>query len=132
MKNTSVMTIAGLGLVGLAACTDPASDGRAQALLAMPEPQYFAELEVARDLTNRCGRYSYDAKTAEAMGKERVKRGGAPKAALQRPGSIGLETDVKKRSLGAKYGGDYNAADPCDVLDKEIAAQTPLSVVVKG
>ena len=49
-------------------------------------------------------------------------------AALEVRGATDLEADIKRRSLTARYGGVY---DPCTILNGELAAQTPLSVLVK-
>lgn len=123
-------TIASLvGLALLAGCGAPdIDDPRARSLLALPGPQHYAERAVARELAGRCPSYTYDEELAEAMSRARIKAG--QPTSVQVRGATDLESDIKRRSLAARYGADYSALNPCAVLDGETARQTPLSVLV--
>ena len=111
----------------LAACSEPdLSDPRTRSLMAMPAPLHYAERRVAREMAGQCPGYTYDEKLAEAISRARLKAGA--QAALEVRGATDLEADIKRRSLTARYGGVY---DPCTILNGELAAQTPLSVLVK-
>lgn len=109
----------------LVACSSPnLGDPRAQALMAMPAPQHYAERRVARELAGQCSGWAYDEKLGEAMSAARAKS--RQQAALEVRGATDLEADIKRRSLSARYGG----YDACTILNGETAAQTPLSVMV--
>lgn len=119
------------GLVLLAACTSPRMDDpRAQQLLALAGPQHYAERTVAREMAGSCVRYAYDEELAESMSRARLRAGA--ETSVQVRGAADLETDVKRRTMAARYGASsYSALDPCQVLDSETAAQTPMSVLVR-
>ncbi|WP_370304033.1 hypothetical protein [Pseudooceanicola sp.] len=128
MRNLPLM-LAGLAL--LSACASPRlDDARAQQVLALPGPQHYAERIVARELAGRCVRYAYDEELADTMSRARVKAG--VETSVQVRGAADLEADIKRRTLAARYGATaYGAMDPCQVLDSETAAQTPMSVLVR-
>lgn len=114
--------------IAVSACTSSRiSDPRAQALLALPGPQHFAERRVARELADRCNSYVFDADLASDMNAARAD---SADAAVKLRGAIALETNIKRRSLGARYGGLYATLDPCVILGSELQANTPLSVMV--
>lgn len=118
-------------LAALAACGSAPSrisDSRAQALLSLPGPQHYATRAVAEDLTLRCPQYAYDAGLAAEMSAARATAKQPP--ASQMSGAIALETGLKRRSVAARFGTDYDTADACSVLSGELARQTPLSVLV--
>lgn len=121
-----------LATAALSACGGPSrvGDARAQALLAMPVPQYYAELAVARELLNACQAYVLDTKLAEDMNELRNSQGRGSVAAARQTGAIGLETQVKKRSIAARNGGSFETLDPCTTLDQENVDQTPMSVFI--
>lgn len=123
-----------LAAAALSACGGPSQigDARAQALLAMPVPQYYAELGVARELLNACQAYVLDTKLAEEMNELRNSQGRGSIAAQRQTGAIGLETQVKKRSIAASNGGSFETLDPCTALDQEYARQTPMSVFIRS
>jgi hypothetical protein len=109
----------------LAACsTSRIGDPRAQALLILPVAQHYAERVVARELADRCGDFVYDIDLADDMDSARADSANRPRAA------IGLEADIKRRSLAARYGRDIVTIDSCWILQREIEANTPLSVMV--
>lgn len=118
--------VALLALGALAACSSPnMGDPRAQALLAMPAPQHYAERQVARELAGQCLAYAYDEQLGDAMSEARLRSGG--QVYLQVKGATDVEADIKRRSLVAHYAGN----DACRILDGETAAQTPMSVMVR-
>lgn len=110
----------------LAACSSPTrvNDPRAKALLAMEGPVHYGERHAARSLAEQCDRYVYDADLARDMN---ALRSDSRDALTTMSGAIGLEGNVKFRSLVARYGQDASA---CDILDGETAARTPFSVMV--
>lgn len=120
----AVCVLAGL----LAACgSTRLGDPRAQRLLAMPGPQHYAERAVARELADRCRAFVYDADLADDL---TAARSDGIDAVSRLRGGVELEADIKRRSLGARYGGAYETLDPCMILRGELAANTPLSVMV--
>lgn len=127
MKKT-IAVMAALG--ALAACGPDLSDTRTQALLAMPSPQHYAERRVARELAARCNRYSYDENLSEALTEARVKAG--QPTSIQVRGALELEADIKRRSLGARYGGDWNSMDACAAIVGETNLGAPMSVLLRG
>jgi len=118
-------------LAGLAGCANEAqlTDPRALALVRMPGPQHYAERAVARELVGRCAAFTYDQQLAETMSRIRVKSG--LETEIQVRGAAELESDVKRRSLAAKYGGSWGGLDACAVLRGETASGTPLSSIVR-
>ncbi|MFK7752008.1 MAG: hypothetical protein AB8B51_05620 [Sedimentitalea sp.] len=122
--------VAGLGLAVLAGCGGSRlADQRAQAILALPGPQYFAELRVARDLADRCSAYVFDEKLAADMRETRAKSGA--QSETQIAGAVDLEVSIKRRSVAAANDGvDYEELNTCRVLNSEVARMTPLSVLV--
>lgn len=123
------LALAGVVLSLLAGCGADLSDPRTQALLQMPSQQHYAERRVARELAARCSRYDFDEALAEAMTDVRVKAG-QPTSIQVRDG-LELEADIKRRTLAARYGGDWSTLDACAALDGETALGSPLSVLVK-
>ncbi|MCB1343584.1 MAG: hypothetical protein KDK24_21460 [Pseudooceanicola sp.] len=115
-----------LAFGALAACDSPAiGDARAQALLALPAPQHYAERQVARELVGQCPAYAYDEQLGDALTDRRIRA--RQQVYAQVKGATDLEADVKRRSLAARYGSN----DACRILDGETAAGTPLSVMVR-
>lgn len=110
----------------LAACDSPAiGDARAQALLALPAPQHYAERQVARELAGQCPRYAYDEQLGDALTDRRIRA--RQQVYAQVKGATDIEADVKRRSLAARHGSN----EACQILDGETAAGTPLSVMVR-
>lgn len=118
--------VAVVALGGLTACSAPnLGDPRSAALLAMPAPQHYAERQVARELVGQCPSYAYDEQLADAMTDARLRA--RQQVLAQVRGAAELEADIKRRSLAARYSGQ----DACAVLAGEVAAQTPMSVMVR-
>ena len=125
---TKIGLVAALAL--LAGCSTPdLSDPRAQRLVSMDGPQHYAERRVARELAGRCQAYTYDEELAQAMSQARVKAG--QPTSIQLRGAVDLETDIRRRSLAARYGANWSELDPCAVLDTETAQGSPMSVLVQ-
>ena len=95
----------------------------------MPGPSPGQKRAVARELVGRCAAFTYDQQLAETMSRIRVKSG--LETEIQVRGAAELESDVKRRSLAAKYGGSWGGLDACAVLRGETASGTPLSSIVR-
>lgn len=118
------------GIIGLlAGCGADLGDPRTQAMLQLPSQRHYAERQLAIELTQRCNRYSYDQKLADAMSDVR-RDAGQPNSLQVREGSA-LEADVRRRTLASLYGGDWAALDACAALDAETAQGSPFTVLAK-
>lgn len=127
MRTTAVLCLAAALLSGCA--TTRIGDPRAQQLLSFAGPKHYGERQVARELADRCRAFEYDADLALDMNAARTD---SADALTVLRGAIGVEADIKRRSLAARYGDgqSYAAIDPCTVLRGELSAGTPLSVMV--
>lgn len=121
--------------LALAACgprVPPVIEGDAEAtaaLRALPEAQFFAQSDLARQIADRCGGLDYNQRFATAVAEQRFgaeldARRAANRAALE------LEMDVGRRSLQARYGVDLDEADLCPVGEGELTRKSALSALL--
>lgn len=99
------------------------------ALLALPEAQFFAQSELARQIADRCGTVGFNQRFANAVA---VQRFGANLDTLRAANrnALELEMDVGRRSLQARYDVDFNEADLCAIGEGELARTSALSAIL--
>lgn len=99
------------------------------ALLAMPETQFFAQSELARQIAARCPTIGFNQRFSNAVAAQRFgAEVDARRAANQ--GAFSLELDVGSRSLQARHGVALTEVDLCPIGEGELAAKTGLSAVL--
>jgi hypothetical protein len=123
-------------LVLLAACATsngPArsfDDPAAQALAALPVPEYFATVALAGRVARGCDRYRFDAEFESQMNALRnAQDRGSLVAAMQR-NAIEMETDVAERSFIARHRVDLASSDLCPAADAENLSASALSALL--
>ncbi|NSX56597.1 hypothetical protein [Parasulfitobacter algicola] len=125
-----------LSFLAIAACGSTSetnvsqNDPRIATLLTWPLPQYYANLRIAKRITDQCARYSYDLRLDSDIAEKRNRNGIGSVAALGQRNAIDLETSVKRRSFEAIHNVDLNGSNLCAAGDAERARMTPLSVLL--
>lgn len=134
MKFSALSAALATGLA-LSGCAVPAplpalDTPGAQALLAMPLPEYGARIRLARQIAADCGRYAYNDQMQVAVGAARPDTAGGSLEALRQRGGIDVATDVATRSFQARHRVTVGASDLCAAGDAEFAEGSPIGVLL--
>lgn len=99
------------------------------ALLALPESQFFAQSELARQIADRCATVGFNQRFSNAVAAQRFGANLDTVRAANR-NALALEMDVGTRSLQARYDVAFNEADLCAIAQGELARKSALSAVL--
>ena len=121
--------------LGLAACTTTGAsrsfdDPAVQQLFGMSTPVYYANLNLANQIAQSCGRYSYDTTLDLQLNEARNEVGRGSLAAISQRNAIDLETSVAVRSFQARHDVAVGVDDLCAAGDAEVLEGTGLSALL--
>ncbi len=128
--------IAFMCAVGLAACSpQPAAmiqgDSTATAaLLDLTDAQFFAQTQLARQVSDACATIGFNQRFNEALINHRYGGSNQRLVATANSRAVDLEKDVATRSLQARYDVVFDQESLCVIGNGEIARQSALSAVL--
>jgi hypothetical protein len=99
------------------------------ALLELPEAQFFAQSELARQIADRCTTVGFNQLFSTSVAAHRFGANAETMRAANRNAGV-LELDVGTRSLQARYDVAFNEANLCPIAEGELARKSALSAIL--